>query len=192
MRWKTLAAALGLLGVLILSACGTTTTNALGGGAPAATATSTTGSSGSSALISTHTANVKGTSETVLSTGQGMTLYYRTDDTSTTVHCTSGGGYGGCTDIWPPLLSPNGAAPTSDTTLPGGLSLLNDSNGQQVMYNGHPLYTYSGDHAPGDATGEGVQGVWHVVTPSLAANGAAPSGNPTPTSTGGGYGGGYP
>jgi hypothetical protein len=38
----------------------------------------------------------------------------------------------------------------------------------EVANNGHPLYTYSGDTAAGQTTGEGVGGVWHVVTPSLA------------------------
>jgi len=59
-------------------------------------------------------------------------------------------------------------APTSATSLPGKLTVVADANGNQVEYNGHPLYTYSGDTGPGQTTGEGVGGVWHVVTPGLA------------------------
>ena len=38
----------------------------------------------------------------------------------------------------------------------------------QVTYNGHPLYTYSGDSAAGQANGEGSGGVWFVVKASGA------------------------
>jgi predicted lipoprotein with Yx(FWY)xxD motif len=47
------------------------------------------------------------------------------------------------------------------------LTIVTDANGNQVEYNGHPLYTYSGDTASGQTTGEGVGGVWHVVTLNL-------------------------
>jgi predicted lipoprotein with Yx(FWY)xxD motif len=179
MRWKTLAVALGLLGVLALSACGATTTPL--GGAPSATSTS----SSSSALISTRSDSVKGTTETVLTNAQGMTLYYFDKDTSTSVACT-----GNCVSFWPPLLAPNGAAPTSSASLPGGLSLLNGTNGHQVMYNGHPLYTFSGDKSAGDTNGEGIMGLWHVATPDLMPASAPTSPTATPSSGGGGYGGG--
>lgn len=189
MRWKMFAAGLGLLGVLTLAACGTTT-SPLGGGAPSATATpqATATPAGSSALIGTRSASVKGTTETVLTTAQGMTLYYFMKDTSTSIACT-----GQCASFWPPLLSPNGTAPTSATSLPGGLSLINGANGQQVMYNGHPLYTFAQDKNPGDTNGEGIMGLWHVATPSLApASSPATSPTATPSSGGGGgYGSGY-
>ena len=38
----------------------------------------------------------------------------------------------------------------------------------QVTYDGHPLYTYSGDPAPGDTNGQGVNtfgALWWVVAP---------------------------
>jgi hypothetical protein len=57
----------------------------------------------------------------------------------------------------------------------------------QAAYNGHPLYTYTGDKSPGQATGNGLNvsgGVWHEVTVSGAA---APAPSPS-TSSGGGYG----
>jgi hypothetical protein len=43
---------------------------------------------------------------------------------------------------------------------------------------GHPIYTFSGDQAPGDVNGEGLQdfgGVWYAVSPSGAAVTAAAS-----------------
>jgi hypothetical protein len=57
-----------------------------------------------------------------------------------------------------------------------------------VLYNGHPLYRYSGDMAPGDTHGDGIEGKWHVATPDLAVNRTSPSsGQPTPTMCSGHY-----
>jgi len=50
------------------------------------------------------------------------------------------------------------------------LSSLSSANGNQVSYNGHPLYTYGGDSAAGDVKGDGVEGKWFVATPDLASN----------------------
>jgi predicted lipoprotein with Yx(FWY)xxD motif len=61
-----------------------------------------------------------------------------------------------------------GGSNTSPATrFTGKLTVVADANGNQAGYNGHPLYTYSGDTGPGQTTGEGVGGVWHVCTPSL-------------------------
>jgi predicted lipoprotein with Yx(FWY)xxD motif len=104
---------------------------------------------------------VKGKSITALVNNQGMTLYYNTSDTASSV-CS-----GGCASAWPPVLSTLVPSPVS--ALPGKLSLLTDANGSQVTYNGHPLYTYSGDSAPGQVNGDGVNGVWFVAPTTLAA-----------------------
>lgn len=118
--------------------------------------------SSSGTLIKTATATVRGTSETILTNAQGMTLYYRTTDQPPTTVCSSG-----CASAWPPLLVSGSSAPTSSTALPGKISVQADANGRQVEYKGHPLYTFSGDSAPGQTTGEGFGGIWHVVTPNL-------------------------
>jgi predicted lipoprotein with Yx(FWY)xxD motif len=47
------------------------------------------------------------------------------------------------------------------------------ANGSQLEYNGHPLYTYSGDTGPGQTNGEGIGGVWHVVTSDLQPQGGS-------------------
>jgi predicted lipoprotein with Yx(FWY)xxD motif len=150
-----LAAGAGLL----LAACGGTSGSNNGG--PAA-------SPGSSALIHTQSMKVGNNTTTVLKNARGLTLYYFTLDTGTTVACT-----GGCTGTWPPLLS-TGATPTSNPSLPGQLTVLDGANGKQVVYNGHPLYTYAKDGDSGDAYGQGIGGKWFVATPDLAAA-AAPS-----------------
>jgi hypothetical protein len=57
----------------------------------------------------------------------------------------------------------------------------------QATYNGHPLYTYKGDTAPGQAKGNGLNiqgGLWHEVTVSGAA---APAPSGSASAGGGGY-----
>ncbi|SRR6266566_1125591 len=176
--WALVVAAL----VVLLAACGSSTSgsaSSTGATTPttstAQNTTPTTSSGGryggggttptasnSGNLIKTATATVKGTSQTILTNAQGMTLYYRTSDVPPSTVCS-----GGCASAWPPLVVSGSGAPTSAASLPGKLTLVADANGKQVEYNGHPLYTYSGDTGPGQTTGEGFAGVWHVCTPSL-------------------------
>ena len=173
---------LALITLVLLAACGNTTTTG-STATPAATtnasSSSTTTSSrygkgygngsttptasSSGQLIQTAMATVNGKSETILTNAQGMTLYYRTTDMPPATVCS-----GGCASAWPPLLVSGSNTPTSKSSLPGKLSVQTDANGTQVEYNGHPLYTFSGDTAPGQTTGEGFGGVWHVVTPALS------------------------
>lgn len=118
--------------------------------------------SGSTALVMTKTATVAGKSETILTDAQGMTLYYFTPDTATTTACT-----GGCASNWPPLLMTGSGTPSSATTLPGKLTIVMTANGNQVEYNGHFLYTFKADTAPGQTNGQNVNGKWFVATPDL-------------------------
>ncbi|GCE11051.1 COG4315 family predicted lipoprotein [Tengunoibacter tsumagoiensis] len=97
--------------------------------------------------------------KTVLTTAVGYVLYYHTTDSATSI-CT-----GLCSNIWVPLV--NSGYPTSTVPLPGVLSTVLNANGQQVTYDGHPLYTYTGDQKPGDVRGEGVDKVWFVVDINL-------------------------
>jgi predicted lipoprotein with Yx(FWY)xxD motif len=162
---------------MLLAACGSSTTTGGGyssGGStnPTATTTPTTAptSASSSAVIQTATATVKGQSETILTNTQGKTLYYFTADTATKTACT-----GQCVQVWPPLLFTGSGTPTSSTSLPGTLSVQTAANGNQVEYNGHLLYVYSGDTAPGQTKGEGLFGKWFVATPNLPVQSGGPS-----------------
>lgn len=165
---------------LLVAACGTATTSTGGNTPTATTAPASTATTASSALIATASATVQGKTVTILTNAQGMTLYYRSSDTATSV-CS-----GGCAQAWPPLLSTGSGAPTSSTTLPGTLSVATNANGSQVEYQGHPLYTYASDTAPGQVNGENVGGVWFVATTDLTA--ASGGNSPTPTATPSGYG----
>ena len=154
--------AMSLVGALA-AGCGTTTATGAGGSSSKAASTATTASAASGVVIHTKTVTVNGKSVTALADSKGLTLYYFTPDTSSNAACTAS-----CAAIWPPLLSPSGA-PASASALPGKLSVLSGMGGHQVLYNGHPLYTYSKDGDAGDAYGEGVGGKWFVATPNLPA-----------------------
>ena len=193
-RYAGVSLGLGLALSLALAACGGAGSGGSGGGGyggygngsptdtPAATAApaSTTPVAGvtcgaSGALACTKQVMVNGAQTTVLSTPAGKTIYYFKPDTTTTSNCT-----GGCASAWPAVTASSGAS-VSAAGLPGTLSTLADGNGNQVTYQGHPLYTYSGDQKESDATGEGLdKGNWNVATPTLSQ---AASGG------GGGYGG---
>ena len=120
--------------------------------------------------------NIGGTE--VLTNSAGLTLYWFAPDTSTTSKCT-----GSCATFWPPVKGPV----TAGSGVTGTLGVITRSDGtMQATYDGHPLYTYVGDSAPGQNKGNGLNlsgGVWHEVTVS----GAAPAPGAT-TSSHGGYG----
>lgn len=42
-------------------------------------------------------------------------------------------------------------------------SKLEVNGSEQVLYNGHLLYYYAGDSAPGDKNGEGIQSQWYLL-----------------------------
>jgi predicted lipoprotein with Yx(FWY)xxD motif len=98
---------------------------------------------------------------TVLADAKGLTLYWFAPDTAARSAC-----YGSCAAYWPPVKGPATAGPG----VTGKLSVITRSDGSvQAAYDGHPLYTYIGDSAPGQANGNGLNlngGLWHEVTPS--------------------------
>ena len=146
-----------LAAAFLLAACGSTTGTGAASPSP------------SPALIQTASLQVGGKTVTVLKNAAGLTLYYFTADSATKTACT-----GACASNWPPLLATSGT-PTSNPALPGQLTVLNGPNGNQVLYNGHPLYAYSKDKAASDVFGQGIAGKWFVATPDLATAVAASS-----------------
>jgi predicted lipoprotein with Yx(FWY)xxD motif len=124
---------------------------------------STTGTTVNSASVS-----IGGTQTVVLTGPDGHTLYYFTPDTAAgKPTCT-----GSCAAVWPALTGSN---PSAATTVTGKMTVVNG----QVVYNGHPLYEYTGDSAAGQANGEGSGGTWYVATPTLAVGAGAPGSMPS-------------
>ena len=168
---RTFSMTILFLLTLLIAACGgSTNTGTTGSGTTPTTAPTATATSGATALVGTATASVQGKSATILTNAQGKTLYYFTPDTATTSACT-----GSCAQAWPPLLATGSAAPASSGTLSGKLTVVTTVNGNQVAYNGHLLYTFSGDSASGQTNGEGVLGKWFVATADLAVGNSSGS-----------------
>ena len=130
-------AALALLGVAVVSA----------GGSPVAAA---------DVGATLKTARIGGVD--VLTNADGLTLYWFAPDTRTRSKCT-----GSCAAYWPPVSGSPAAGPGVTGKLgtikrPGG--------GLQATYDGHPLYTYIGDSAPGQANGNDLDlngGFWYDI-----------------------------
>ena len=135
-----------------------------------------TGSSGHRVRVVRTAKNAKlGT--TVLVTAKGRTLYSLSAERKGTFICVDMS----CLSFWHPLVVPAGATPAGS---PGLGTVKRPDGRRQVTFRGGPLYTFSGDHARGDAKGEGFKdvGTWHAA----ATGGNASSPAPAPTS-GGGY-----
>ncbi len=96
----------------------------------------------------------------ILTDSQGMTLYLRKSDPSGGSSCT-----GGCATTWPPLTIASGALTLPDGATGTLATFARDDGSQQVSYNGMALYYYSGDKAPGDTNGQGLNNNWYVVAP---------------------------
>jgi predicted lipoprotein with Yx(FWY)xxD motif len=114
---------------------------------------------------------------TVLTNSKGFTLYSFAPDTSTVSKC-----YGTCATNWPPVQGPVTAAGVT-----GAFGTIQRSGGSvQATFDGHPLYTFAGDTAPGQNKGNGLNaagGLWNEVT----ASGTAAPGGSSPAGSGGGY-----
>lgn len=133
--------------------------------APAGSGTSAPAASAvAAAAITVKTTTTK--LGTLLTDGQGKTLYLFEKDTAGTSACT-----GACIGVWPAFTTAGGvqAGPGVSMSL---LSTIQRADGTtEVSYNGHPLYYYAGDNNPGDTSGQGLNqfgAAWYVVSPKGA------------------------
>jgi predicted lipoprotein with Yx(FWY)xxD motif len=88
----------------------------------------------------------------VLTDSNGMTVYTFDEDQGGVSSC-----YDSCAQAWPPVLA-NGQsldAPFAEVARKDG--------SEQLTYDGKPIYTFSGDSAPGQTHGDGLDGTWHVI-----------------------------
>ena len=89
----------------------------------------------------------------VLTAKNGMTLYVFDKDKGGVSNC-----YGFCADFWPPYLGKTGGMMNRHWTL------VKRKNGKmQWAYNRRPVYFYAADKKKGDMTGDGKEGIWHIV-----------------------------
>ena len=168
---RSLAAiAVAAFALLAVAGCGSSNDNSSStgsggaygssGGTTTKPATSTP-SEGTVAVVSVATVPKVGK---VIVDPKGFTLYDFHKDQGTKSSC-----YGACASVWPPLLS-SGTAKAQGSVQQSMLGTTKRNDGTtQVTYAGHPLYTYQGDSAPGQANGNdfsqfGAQ--WYALMPS--------------------------
>jgi predicted lipoprotein with Yx(FWY)xxD motif len=170
--WVKMLAAAGMA-ALAASAAACSSSSSSGSAGSGAASSAPASAAGSGTALKTATIN----GVTVVTNAKGFTLYSFAPDTATTSKCTDA-----CAQIWPPVVAPV----TAGEGVTGTLATITRSDGsKQSTYNGHPLYTYTADTAPGQANGNGINvngGVWHEITASAA---------PAPAGSSGGGGGGY-
>jgi predicted lipoprotein with Yx(FWY)xxD motif len=156
----------------VLAACSSSGTSTTSGGS----GSTSTSSPAAATAGSLKTTTIGGA--TVLTNSKGFTLYSFAPDTSTKSNCN-----GTCAQNWPPVKGPATASGVKGT-----FGTIKRSDGSaQATFDGHPLYTFVGDTAPGQAKGNGLNvagGLWHEITTS----GTAPAGSSTAGSGGGGSG----
>jgi predicted lipoprotein with Yx(FWY)xxD motif len=91
----------------------------------------------------------------VLTNAKGLTLYSFAPDSPSRSAC-----YGSCAAYWPPVPGNVAAGPG----VTGSIGSINRTGGStQATYDGHPLYTYIGDSAPGQDKGNNINlngGLW--------------------------------
>ncbi len=93
----------------------------------------------------------------VLVAANGMTLYTFDKDAAGSGKSVCNGP---CAAIWPPLTARDTDKATGDLGL-----VTRDDGAKQWAWKGKPLHLWVKDAKPGDRTGDGYNGVWHVVTP---------------------------
>jgi predicted lipoprotein with Yx(FWY)xxD motif len=169
------------------SVAGSSSTSAPAGTTPTTSARGT--SSNSRAATLTVTSGSATSVGTVLTGPNGHTLYHLTTEKNGMIECT-----GSCAQAWPPLTVPSGQTPKLTSGLGGTIGTVKRPDGTtQVTYNGEPLYYYASDTSAGQAEGQGVGGVWFVVSPDASSGSGTslPSTSttsaPTTSTTSGGY-----
>jgi predicted lipoprotein with Yx(FWY)xxD motif len=182
-RWLA-GPGLAAVAVIALAACGSSGgSSASGGSAPAAGSSSSAASGGGS--VTTVVKAVSSKVGMVLANSKGFTLYTFAKDQGSTSKC-----YGQCAKFWPPAKGPATVASGSKVSGTFGVTTRKDGS-KQLTYNGKPLYTFAGDHKPGDVNGNGSTaegGLWKVIT---TAGAAAPAPSSSSSSSSGGGSGGY-
>ena len=145
------------------------------GASPTPSSSASSSSPAAAAASTVKTATIAGV--TVLTSSKGFTLYSFAPDTSTMSKCN-----GTCAQNWPPVTGPVTAAGVTGT-----FGTITRADGSvQATFDGHPLYTFVGDTAPGQNKGNGLNaagGLWHEITTS----GTAPASSSSSGSGGYGY-----
>jgi predicted lipoprotein with Yx(FWY)xxD motif len=173
------SATVAALALLAIAGCGSSNNNSSSnnsGNASTATPKTTTGRAATVGVASA------GNLGRILVDSQGRTLYLFKKDSGTKSAC-----FGACATAWPPLRASGNPTVGSGANASMIRTATRSDGKPQVVYDGHPLYLFSGDSNPGDTNGQGLNafgGGWFVLSPAGTQISAT-------SSTSGGGGGGY-
>jgi predicted lipoprotein with Yx(FWY)xxD motif len=142
--------------VVVLAACSSSSKTST------PTAASTTVASAPTATLRVVTNSKLGQPIIVNSAGQTVYMYVP-DGAATTSKVPAA-----LAALWPPVVVSGAVIAGSGLTATKLASDRQKNGATQVAYNGHLLYTFSNDKAPGAASGQGLGNVWYVLTPAGA------------------------
>jgi predicted lipoprotein with Yx(FWY)xxD motif len=160
-RATYIGALLAIVGALVIAGCG--------GGGSSSSSSDSSGAENAAATTSSEGGSDEGTIAgaeigglgNVLVDSEGMTVYLYTPDKGSESTC-----YGECEAAWPPVLA-EGKPTAGEGATSAALGTTKRKDGSmQVTYEGHPLYTFTGDSGPGEANGQELDGIWFVLDES--------------------------
>jgi predicted lipoprotein with Yx(FWY)xxD motif len=105
-------------------------------------------------LAGTFVMSLAASAATMLTAKNGMTVYVFDEDAGGTPTR-----YNDCGTKWPPYLAKSGGKMGE-----GWATVKRKDGSLQWTYDGKPLYFYFTDKKKGDKTGDGIGGVWHIVS----------------------------
>jgi predicted lipoprotein with Yx(FWY)xxD motif len=186
MSYRIIPMALAALAAVAIAGCGSSHSSKPSGSSGSSSASSSSsgayGSSGygaygssssSSSSKKTKAASSSGVAVKVAKTSAGQVL---TDSAGYTLYVLTADGHdrstcateSGCTGVWP--LATVSGKPVAGTGVNSSLlGVITVDGKHELTYDGHPLYTFVGDSAPGQVKGIGIHsfgGVWYAISPA--------------------------
>ena len=164
---KQLGTGLGVLALAIaLTACGgspgasSSSATAPAASSPASSSSSAPASSTPAGTAELKTASSSAGERVVAANGKSVYVFTKDVKDSGKSACT-----GGCAASWPAVTTTS-ATPAVDGVT-GTIGTIPTADGKmQITINGMPIYFYSKDQDSSDTYGQGVGGVWFLVSPS--------------------------
>ena len=162
-----------LIAVVVLAACsssksskssGTTTTSpSTASSSPSGSPTTARAAAGPTAAVAglKSAQNAKVNQKIVVSSDGGVTMYmYEPDGTAKTSTVPAA-----IRSNWPAVVASDPANVKIEGLDPSKLGVAPQPDGaKQLTFNGHLLYKYVGDAVAGDANGQGLGGIWFVLS----------------------------
>ena len=157
---RSMLALVPAVAAIAAAGCGTTRATQYANNPSTPTASVTPATSPASSTVAVSSTKLG----RILVDAHGRTLYLFEKDTGTSSTCLDA-----CAAVWPPLTV-TGASRAGDGLVTNKLGTTKRADGKtEVTYNGHPLYYYVADTAPGQTLGQGLNQFgagWDVLSPS--------------------------